>query len=313
MKSSNGHVTDFRYIKQMNNSTESQINVSVIIVNYNSTDLLIDAVKSIIVQTHNISYEIIVVDNASPDHGTIKLKNELQDRIHLIVSERNLGFGGANNLGIAEAKGKYIFFLNPDTLLLNDAIAIFKKYMEEKENSIAIGAIGCILSDEDKRPTNSYHFFLTPLNIIGSTLKLQRPLYMVNIAEPLEVDFITGAALFVPRKVLNDVGGFDEQFFMYCEEVDLEKRMADKGYKRIIIPGPCILHYDGGSFVQTKKRSARRRLEYDRSRLFYIRKHFRFGTYLCFKMVFLLCRIPAYFNYHYTFSDNLQYLKMLLK
>ena len=288
------------------------IDVSVIMVNYNSTNLLIDAVHSIFEQTRDVSFEIIVVDNASPDNGSGKIENEFRDSICIIKSEKNLGFGGANNLGIKRAKGQYLFFLNPDTLLLNNAIAKFKEYIESQENR-KIGAVGGILLDREKKPTNSYHFFLTPSNVIANVLRLQRTLQMTEIKDPISVDFVTGAVLFVPLAVINDIGGFDERFFMYCEEVDLEKRMADKGYMRMVIPGPRIIHFDGGSFIQKSKRSARRRLTFDQSRLLYIRKHFGSVKYQCFKWMFLFCRIPAYLNYHYTFSENWQYFKNLLK
>ena len=93
-------------------SRESACDVSIIIVNYNSTQLLIDCVKSIVLHTKNVEYEIIVIDNASPDNGKEKLKQETGTHIHLIECEKNLGFGGANNIGIKAARGKYLFFLN---------------------------------------------------------------------------------------------------------------------------------------------------------------------------------------------------------
>ena len=151
----------------MNENTMKPIDVSVIMVNYNSTNLLIDAVHSIFEQTRDVSFEIIVVDNASPDNGSGKIENEFRDSICIIKSEKNLGFGGANNLGIKRAKGQYLFFLNPDTLLLNNAIAKFKEYIESQENR-KIGAVGGILLDREKKPTNSYHFFLTPSNVIAN-------------------------------------------------------------------------------------------------------------------------------------------------
>lgn len=288
------------------------VDISFIIVNYNTTDLLIESVRSIINKTKSPLYEIIVVDNASPDNGAKKIRQELQDKIQLIVSEKNLGFGGANNLGLAKAKGKYILFLNPDTVLLNDASYIFKNYMDTHKEQ-RVGAIGCILLDTHMKPSNSYGFFLTSKNIIFTALKLNKKEKYKNIITPIDVDFVTGAALFVPRKVLDDIGHFDEQFFMYCEEVDLEKRMADNGYKRIVIPGPQIIHYDGASFSSKNKRSAHRRKMYDYSKMVYIRKHYSNKKYFLFRLLFLIFRIPAYFNYHYTVYENLSYFMMIVK
>ena len=97
---------------------EQMVEVSVIFVNYNATDMLIEAIRSVKKHTQHVSYELIVIDNASPDRGIQRIKDTFEEEIKVIISTRNLGFGGANNLGVAEAKGKYIFFLNPDTLLI---------------------------------------------------------------------------------------------------------------------------------------------------------------------------------------------------
>ena len=102
---------------------EKMVEVSVIFVNYNATDMLIEAIRSVKEHTQHVSYELIVVDNASPDKGIQRIKDTFEEEIKVIISTQNLGFGGANNLGVAEAEGKYIFFLNPDTLLLNDVIS----------------------------------------------------------------------------------------------------------------------------------------------------------------------------------------------
>ena len=109
---------------------EKMVEVSVIFVNYNATDMLIEAIRSVKKHTQHVSYELIVVDNASPDRGIQRIKDTFEEEIKVIISTRNLGFGGANNLGVAEAKGKYVFFLNPDTLLLNDVISLLYAYCE---------------------------------------------------------------------------------------------------------------------------------------------------------------------------------------
>lgn len=289
----------------------TNIDVSVIFVNYNSTDLLISAIRSVIQHTHEAKYEIIVVDNASPDGGAQQLSHLFADNIILLRSEHNLGFGGANNLGIKYAKGHYLFLLNPDTLLLNPAIDLFWHYAEAHQHE-HIGALGCILLDDTLQPTNSYHYFLTPKTLLLAAFGWFRQIPLQVIKQPLKVDFITGADLFIPRQVLDHIGLFDPHFFMYCEEVDLEKRMADAGFERCIIPGPRIIHYDGGSYRKQRGRSAHRRLAYDKSKLIYIRKHFGIRCFFCFKALFLLCRLPAYFNWHYRPIENWSYFKMIL-
>ena len=263
--------------------------VSIILVNYNSTQYLIDAVKSIHKQCTDVDYEIIVVDNASPDNGSVLLRKTFGDKITLIENTENVGFGGANNVGYKASQGEYVFFLNPDTLLLNNAISIFLDFMKmHKEDKI--GGIGTILSDAQGQPINSYGDFITCDSVIKSYRKQK-------YKEKLSFN--------------DEVGLFDTRFFMYCEEVDLQKRMADAGYNRMIIPKARILHYDGGSYTKTQKRSARRRLEYGRSQIVYIKKHYSILAYFLFRLRFAFYRLPAVFNPYYSLKDNLNYLKLL--
>ncbi len=291
---------------------EKKVEVSVIFVNYNATDMLIEAIRSVKKHTQHVSYELIVVDNASPDRGIQRIKDTFEEEIKVIVSTRNLGFGGANNLGVAEAKGKYVFFLNPDTLLLNDVISLLYAYCENNADK-RIGALGTILLSQAKLPTNSFGVFLSPCNVIASRLGLSRGAQVLQrITQPTNVDFITGADLFVPRSVLQEVGCFDTRFFMYCEEVDLQQRMAQKGYQRIVLPHAGIVHFDGGSYQQVKKRSASRRQEQDRSICIYIKKHYSRPAYYLFLLAFILIRWPAYINPHYLLKENWRYFKMLI-
>ena len=287
--------------------------VSIILVNYNSTQLLVNAVHSILTHTKRISFEIIIVDNASPDDGVQVLSQEFGNKVILIESKKNLGFGGANNLGIEKAQGKYLFLLNPDTILLNDAISIFYDYAEQNQAQ-NIGALGTVLLDANLKPSNSYGRFLTPTNVLFESLpnilkKTNKPHITTN---PFKIDFITGADLFIPHTVIKKTGLFDTRFFMYCEEVDLQKRMEKLGFQRIIIPSCKIIHYDGGSYNIKNCRSARRRLEYDRSKCIYIKKHFSIISYICFRVLFFLIRIPAFLNPYYRWKENISYLRMLI-
>lgn len=288
------------------------INVSIIIIDYNATDLLINAVKSIKTYTLGIKYEIIVVDNASPDHPFDKLLKALPKDVILIQSKQNLGFGGANNLAARHAHGKYLFLLNPDTLLQDNAIYKLWTFAEKHQNQ-KIGALGTILVDIKGNPVNSYGKFIKPFDVIKRSLKLKHDPKVNFIRERKSVDFITGADLFITAKLYKELNGFDEDFFMYCEETDLQFRMSLKGYARIIIPQGKIIHYEGGSYEKTQKRSAKRRLQYDISQLRYIKKHYNLLIYNLFRIFFFLCRIPAFINPHYTCKENKEYLLMQLK
>ena len=285
--------------------------VSIIMVNYNSTQLLIEAIQSVVTHTHGISYEIIIVDNASPDNGADIIEAQFGEGVKLIRSTENRGFGAANNIGIANANGTYLFLLNPDTLLRNNAVLTFYQYCESHQQ-VPIGALGCILTNEEREPINSFGRFLTPARILSHALKMSRPPQFQLTDEPFTTDFITGADLFIPRRVIETIGDFDPAFFMYCEEADLQYRMAQAGFQRIIIPGPQIIHFDGGSYQQRARRSALRRYQHDRSRCLYIRKHYPLWRYLLFRVAFFVCRIPALINPHYDLRSNFKYFLFLI-
>ena len=124
------------------------INVSIIIVSYNTKELTHNCLKSVFEQTVNIDFEVIVSDNGSTD-GSVEMIKKYFPQVALIENGANLGFGMANNRGLKVAKGKYIFYLNSDTILLNNAVKIFFDYWENAEDKESIGALGGILLDKD--------------------------------------------------------------------------------------------------------------------------------------------------------------------
>ena len=150
----------------------SEIDVSVIIVNYNTKTLTKECVDSVYAQTNGVTFEVILVDNASTDGSTDMFEED--QRIVFVESKVNLGFGKANNLGYRYAKGKYIFFLNSDTLLLNNAIGLFSHKMETASNSI--GCMGCLLQDASSKKTHSFADFPS----VGNLLFYQWPTLFDN-------------------------------------------------------------------------------------------------------------------------------------
>jgi GT2 family glycosyltransferase len=236
------------------------MDISIIIVNYNTRELLRNCLVSIFEQTKNIDFEVIVSDNASTD-GSVEMLNKCFPQVILIENGENLGFGAANNRGLNLAKGKYILYLNSDTVLINNTIKIFYDYWEHSWEKEHLGAIGCNLRDSHGNVIHSYGKFpalnteiimllyLIVAYLIKSILycfsirnfKLRKDFFSVYVGE---VDYITGADLFL----LNDVFAcFDERFFLYFEEVDLEYKLKCNGKKRLIIDGPIIHHLEGGS------------------------------------------------------------------
>ena len=288
---------------------EYPINISIIIVNYNVSAMVHNCVSSIIKNTQDVTYEIIIVDNCSNKNELEELKKITDKNIKIILSDKNLGFGGANNLAFSKAQGKYLFLLNPDTIIYNNAIKIFVDFLD---NHTETGAVGCILQDANNNPGNSYGDFISPKKILLHCLKLDNPKITTYINSIQEVDFVSGAAVVIPHHLIEKYGMFDTSFFMYCEEVDLEYRFAENGYHRYIIPGPKIMHMDGGTLNFKNKRSPFRRYHHDRSRCIYIKKHFNKITYYSFRLFFAICKIPALFNCNYSYMDNIEYMKMIL-
>ena len=244
------------------------MDVSIIIVNYNTKNLIKNCIDSIYEKTKDIKFEIIVSDNGSVD-GSIEMIKSAFPNVILIENNANLGFGAANNRGLKIAKGKYILYLNSDTVLLNNAVKYFIDYWVNSPEKDNIGALGSNLLDEKKEITHSYGFFLSINREIISSIKVLVNITRFSILKILfnkeipkcipqkreklyigEVDYITGADLFL--KNTHDAY-FDEDFFMYCEETVLQYKLAEKNLKRIIIYNPKIIHFCGASTTNDKK------------------------------------------------------------
>lgn len=231
------------------------MDVSIIIVNYNTKKLLTDCINSIINMTFDISYEIIVSDNGSCD-GSVEYVKRTFPNVIVIENNDNLGFGKANNAALSKASGKYILYLNSDTILLNNAVKIFYDYWEQNESYEQIGALGCNLENKNGDILISSAVFPTEKNELKylihcflSSLYIKKIFYKIAKKKEFnktvgEVDFLIGADLFLLN---NNAARFDERFFMYYEESDLQLQLLKEGKKRLLIDGPRIIHFEGGS------------------------------------------------------------------
>ncbi|WP_287053173.1 glycosyltransferase family 2 protein [Treponema sp.] len=232
------------------------MDVSIIIVNYNTKELTRNCLKSVFEQTKSISFEVIISDNSSKDGSIEMIKSEFPQVI-LIENNANLGFGAANNRGLKVAKGKYIFYLNSDTVLLNNAVKIFFDYWENSPEKEKIGVLGCNLSDNKGNCVHSWGNFPTYKSIFKSLIYCFSVSYgmkriwkfffrKIGIIEPFygNVEYITGADNFLLN---NSDAFFDERYFMYFEESDLQLKLRHKGKSSILIHGPKIIHFEGAS------------------------------------------------------------------
>lgn len=291
--------------------------VSIIIVNYNTKHLTADCIDSIIAKTSEVEYEIILVDNASSDGSQEEFSSD--ERILFLEAGDNLGFGKANNLGAQHAKGDYIFFLNSDTLLLNNAIYEMWHYSEEhKEDNI--GGLGCILCDGNNQRCHSYAKLNTWKDIVKSyflapyTKKKAKEIMAMDAEDEskdaFEVGYVTGADLFVSRKVIGECGCFDPDFFMYSEESEMQWRFKKHGYKNMIIKSPNIMHLEGMSQAKKKSPTMKKIIMTQSSLYLYVKKTSSKFEYLLFQLLFPMTRLPFLLLAKRSIRDKLMYIKM---
>lgn len=222
--------------------------VSIILVNYKTKDLTDKCIESIYEKTSGLDFDIYVVDNASFDGIDELLKQKYPD-VKFIQSDENKGFGSGNNLALRVFDSKYAFLLNTDTLLINNAVKILFDFMESNPK---LGACGGNLYDEEGNNVHSYGniFDLTDLFIKTFAIRYLFPKRLKKMCDNGEnktnecksVDFITGADLMLRKESIDKSGLFDERFFMYSEESELQYRIKKAGYDIFINPDAKIIH-----------------------------------------------------------------------
>lgn len=292
------------------------MNVSIIIVNYNTLHVLKPCLDSITEQTIGIDYEIIVVDNGSTDGSKDALTED--KRIVFIPTGENLGFGRANNKGLEQAKGKYVFFLNSDTLLKNNAIKMLYDFAEHYQGRL--GALGCILEDRQGNRIHSYgkfpkmsddfrKFLWVP--ILKGLHLYRQP--VINYPEQwMKVDYITGADLFVSRQVLDECGSFHPAFFMYYEESEMEHRFKMHGYDNVILNGPRIVHLEGeGGKDGSSSKFIRDTYRQERSLFIYNKLTEPRWKYFLYRIVHPVLRQTVWLNPNVSFHDKWTFVKQL--
>jgi GT2 family glycosyltransferase len=231
------------------------LDISIIIVNYNVKEFLQNLLYSIYKASSNISKEIIIVDNASDD-GSVKLIREKFPSVQLISNKKNLGFGKANNQALKIAQGKYILLINPDTIISEDT---FDKLLSFFENNHNAGLVGCKILNPDGSlqlacrrsfpgPWTSFCKVTGLSNLFpNSKLFARYNLTYLSEDQTYEVDAISGSFMMMRKEVYDKVGGFDEEFFMYGEDLDLCYRIQKTGYKVFYVHNTQIIHYKGES------------------------------------------------------------------
>lgn len=276
------------------------MDLSVIIVNYNTRDLLKTCLDSLRGQASTYSSEIVVVDNGSTD-GSPELVERTYPGIRLIRNSANLGFAAANNIGIRNSTGKYVLLLNSDTELPPNACDKVVRFLESKGGK---ALAGCTLRNPDGSIQRSARSFPSVVNLISESFFLYRILprsrtfgryYMtyVDASEPVPADWVMGAFLMIHREVFEEIGLLDERFFMFGEEADFCFRAKQAGIQTWYFPGTDVLHHWGSS----SKSGYHRVLWMKGSQLLFFQKHFNGLTrFVLYKLLFvgMFLRIPLY-------------------
>ena len=267
------------------------MDLSVIIVNWNTRDLLAQCLDSVFANPPAGEFEVIVVDNDSTDGSVMMVRNRFPTAV-LIENHHNPGFAAANNQAIGRACGRYILLLNPDTVVMPDASDALVRFME---GTPAAAITGSMLLNPDGTLQRSCHPYPTIGREFWRLLHLDYliplgiyPMDRWPIDMPREVDTVQGASLMVRREVIEQVGLLDETFFMYSEEVDWCARISGAGWKIFWVPDARIVHFGGQS---TRQIPAEMFLQLYRAKSMYFRKHYGSFYVYVYKVVLFIAAV----------------------
>lgn len=264
----------------------SRPDVSIIIVNWNAREYLEGCLRSLQNGHRGVSYEILVVDNASDD-GSVAMVAQRFPGVQVISNGHNCGFAKANNQGIRQSRGRHILLLNPDTVVFPGALEEMVRFLDSRPD---VGAVGPRMLSAKGETQESFSRFpglrllLRGLGIVlaGSYYKRER----IRSLEPRQVDWVGGACLMVKREALDEVGLLDEEFFMYWEEADLCLRLRRRNWKTYYLPRPRVMHYQGRSAAKAEDKVMINGIllqEWGRSTGWFFKKHYPLWVRLLFR------------------------------
>jgi GT2 family glycosyltransferase len=275
--------------------------VSILIVNWNTREVLRDCLRTVYEQTKNVPFEVIVVDNASED-GSVDMVKTAFPQVVLLANATNRGFAAANNQGIEAAKGRYVLLLNSDTLVLDGAIDKMVGFAEEHAQA---AAVACRVLNPDRTWQPTCFLFPSALNLLIGALYLNKifprnrffgreRMTWWDGQDTRAVDVVTGCFILVRREIVDKVGVLDESYFMYGEEADWCYRFQKAGWKVLYTPIAQIVHLGGASSARAKGPMC---LQLRASILLFLRKHRSRASYVAaclFVSLFFLLRLPLW-------------------
>jgi GT2 family glycosyltransferase len=273
------------------------MDISIIIVSWNTRDLLRDCLRSIVEQMGELSFEIFVIDNASTD-GSVDMVRAEFPCVRLIANDQNRGFAAANNQGIRLAKGRYILLLNPDTIILDSAIFRCVHYADAHAD---VGIVGCQVLEDEHHVQQTCFSFHDPWNLFLTQSGLSKAFPNSRLfgrpelgwwARDCEqdVDVISGMFMLVRREGIEQVGLLDESYFVYAEEADWCYRFFRAGWRRVFTPCAQIIHLDGGS-KSTSQVSVKMFVQLQKSIMIYHRKNLGFLPWLAAKLIYVISNL----------------------
>ncbi len=276
--------------------------ISIVIVSWNVSALLLDCLSSIFASPTGALSEVIVVDSASAD-DTVSLVQQRFPQVRLIALSENVGFARANNIGLAAASGDFILLLNPDTRILGDAIGDLARYLRHHPD---VGIVGPHTLNQDGTHQSTRRRFPTVLTGIfestwfqsyapRSVLEHYYVLDASDDADAVQVDWVQGSALMLRRVVYEQVGGLDEGYFMYSEELDFCKRARARGWDVVYLGQVYLVHLGGKSAQQVHFAS---QVAFHKSKIRYFYKHHgKFAAFLVRLFIFISYIINILFEF----------------
>lgn len=250
-----------------------RMKLSIIIVNWNTKNLLSDCIASVYDRALGDDFELIVVDNDSSDGSQVMIRTQFPE-VNLITNSNNPGFAKANNQALRICSGENILLLNPDTIVKPGAIETLVKFIDENPEAGAVGARllnpdGSLQRSAYPKPTLFREFWrlfhLDKLMHLG-----KYPMNRWNLDQAMEVDILKGACILIRREALDDAGLLDEEYFMYSEDLDLCTRLTNAGWRLYWIPNAEVIHFGGQSTKQVPEEMFLRLYE---GKIMYFRKH----------------------------------------
>ena len=264
------------------------MDISFIIVNWNTKHLLRDCLESIFKTVHSISYEVIVIDNSSRD-GSVDLLRQQYPQVTVIANDHNRGFGAANNQGFAVMKGKYALLLNTDAVLAAGAVNKLWSFIEDHPKAAMV--CGQLLNADGSKQNSIASFptlltLATNISLLEYLFPRRYPSKRYEHSEPLQVDSAIGACMMVRKQALDEVSFFDDRYFFFFEETDMAYAMRQAGWLIYQVPDARIYHLQGQSIGH----NSRSRIEFYRSRYQFLRK-WKSKGYFCLAFLIIFVRL----------------------